>query len=143
MKYRRRFAELERLLVEYDEGYLVTNPGTPRLGDGGFSIGIGYPERNLVVSTAWDTVDWLDRLRKLLGVVAGIKKKELWCQLAVRALADTEDIRNFVQHFDANLQTLVEGNYPLTGTVFASFPCASGYYVRALSASAEHRRVFG
>jgi hypothetical protein len=133
---RRRFADLETALIEYDD-YQRERPhevDKPLL-DAGVCIDVGYAKRNDVVSAAWDVVDWADRLRKVLGATAGIKKNEPWFQLVTRALAVVEEVRHFLQHFDASLSTLVTGTYPIMGAVIASFRAPDGYYARILIAS--------
>jgi len=134
---RRRFSDLEAALIQYDELKKAKGDVPSSMShDGRVFFDAGYSKRNEIVSAAWDVIDWSDRLRKVLGVLAGIKKNEAWYQIAIRGVAAVEDIRHFVQHFDSNLTKLVEGSYPVMGTVIASFPCSDGYYARALLASA-------
>jgi hypothetical protein len=132
----RRFIQLELALVEYDEFERAKASESPQpLHDRGVIIDCGYPKRNDIVSTAWDIVDWTERLRKVFGCLTGVKKSSPWYQATFRALANVEDIRNFAQHLDGSIKKLVDGTYPLMGTLMASFPALDGgYYVRILMA---------
>ena len=53
-----------------------------------------------IISLGWDMIDWSERLRKLLHVGRGFKKKDEWCQSILNDLGDLEEVRHFIQHFD-------------------------------------------
>lgn len=98
------------------------------------------------MASAWDIVDWADRLRKVFGGIAGIKKKEKWYSLARDALQEVSDIRNFIQHYDKEIYSFVKGSYPLMGAVFACFPHqGQGFHTRLIVStplkSAYHKEV--
>jgi hypothetical protein len=59
-----------------------------------------YVSPDHIVSLGWDMVDWCEKLRKLLEVGRGFKKKDEWCKNILSDLDDLKDVRNFMQHFD-------------------------------------------
>lgn len=59
-----------------------------------------YVSPDHIVSLGWDMIDWSERLRKLLHMGRGFKKKDEWCQSILTDLKDLEDVRHFIQHFD-------------------------------------------
>lgn len=63
----------------------------------------------------WNIVDSSHRLRCILEKTPGIKKKESWFQIITRKLRETEKIRNFIQHYNREIDTLIEKVYPLLG----------------------------
>jgi len=126
----RRFVALESALLAYDFD-CRRDPKENVAHDRGVSFDMGYAKRNDIVSTAWDIVDWLDRLRRVLGVIAGVKK-EAWYKLLMKSLAEVEDVRHHLQHFDKRLEELVGGSYPLMGALIASFPATPGRYTKFL-----------
>lgn len=87
----------------------------------------GYPHGNYMVSLAWDIVDWYDRLRKIAGVKAGIKRKDEWFRQLEATLETTKDVRNFLQHYDSEINTFVLESYPLMGSISAHFPTKDGW----------------
>lgn len=56
-----------------------------------------------VLSLGWDIIDWSEKLRKLLGAARGIKKKDLWFKSIEEKLNKLKEVRDFIQHFDSNL----------------------------------------
>ena len=91
-----------------------------------------------IISTAWDLIDWVERLRKLLGKGAGIKKKEEWYQVAMRVLAPAEDLRHFLQHFDNSVEECLDKNVSVFGSVSAY--CAEGDGYGVVIASSDWER---
>lgn len=79
-------------------------------------------DQSIGVSLAWDIIDWSDRLRKLLGNGAGLKKKEDWYVEIISHLESVEDARHFIQHFDRSLNANLAESKPPLGHVSALFP---------------------
>lgn len=66
-----RFRKLESLLMEFHTSEAVKK----ELGARQVTIDMRYEKRNGIVAIAWDLIDWLERSRKIFGVVTGIPKK--------------------------------------------------------------------
>lgn len=118
------------MLLEYDRAQRDQGETTAEQHRS-VTLDIGYKKRDEVVGAAWDIVDWLDRLRCLLRVLAGVKR-DAWYRLFMRALAPVEEVRNFAQHFDREIAGLVKGTFPVFGAVIATFPVEGGCYTRAV-----------
>ncbi len=120
----RRYTELVAMLHDYrkskEQDGKIEEPRQ-------VTMDIGYPRGNYMVSLAWDIVDWCDRLRKIAGVKAGIKRRDEWFQQLEATLETTKDIRNFLQHYDSEVNTFVLGSYPLMGSISAHFPIEDGW----------------
>lgn len=69
------------------------------------------------VSLAWDFIDWSDRIRKLLGHGAGLKKRDPWFKEFKAVLNEVEEARHFIQHFDKSINTYLEESIPPLGYV--------------------------
>lgn len=138
----RRYVELERMFIEYD---VVKVRSQGALAHRKCVIDIGYEHGNHMVSLAWDLVDWCDKLRRVLGSPAGLEKKLDWYKRLVKILRNTEDMRHFLQHYNAELERFVVGSFPLMGTVYACFQSSDGLYTRVIPstpiASAYHEDV--
>ena len=76
-----------------------------------------YVSPNHVVSLGWDMIDWSERLRKLLHVGRGFKKKDVWCQSILNDLKDLEDVRHFTQHFDREVGKSDQSYLDLMGSL--------------------------
>ena len=122
----RRFAGLEDLLLAYDRLKRSEEDGPTQTKDRQVALDMGYERGNDLVSAAWDVVDWIDRLRKVLGAVAGVKRKEDWYRETMKAVGCAKQMRDFFQHYDRSLTTFVDGGYPLMGSVVCSFPADNG-----------------
>jgi hypothetical protein len=137
----RRYKELVNMLHEYNQDK-EKRDGISKADQ--FSVDIGYRHGNYMVSLGWDIVDWCDRLRKMLGVIAGIKRKEEWYLQFKVELKIVEDIRNFLQHYDKETNNFVLESYPLMGAIYAYFPAQNGWYARLIPstplASIYHER---
>lgn len=57
-----------------------------------------------ILALGWDVIDWAEKLRKLLNVGRGLKKKENWFKEIDKALLSLKDVRNFIQHFDQEIK---------------------------------------
>jgi hypothetical protein len=99
------------------------------------------PEPEDVIGAAWDVIDWVERLRKLLHKGAGIKKKEAWYQAAIRKLEPAEEIRCFLQHFDTGIEECLRSQLSVFGYVAACrvAPDASGW--EFLVANSDRERL--
>ncbi|WP_462154579.1 hypothetical protein [Pseudoalteromonas piscicida] len=62
-----------------------------------------YPTQ--ILGLGWDIIDWAEKLRKLLEVGRGIKKKDAWFKDIQSYLINLKDVRNFIQHFDKNVHS--------------------------------------
>lgn len=91
-------------------------------------------DKSIGVSIAWDIIDWSDRLRKLLGFGAGLKKKEGWYIEICSHLGCVEDARNFIQHFDRSINANLGASIPPLGHVTALIPVARGFEVKVMNA---------
>ncbi|WP_028875668.1 hypothetical protein [Teredinibacter turnerae] len=91
-------------------------------------------DQSVGVSLAWDIVDWSERLRKLLGFGAGLKKKDVWYTEILSHLDYVEDVRHFIQHFDRSINTNLEASIPPLGHVTALIPSDRGYNVKIMNA---------
>lgn len=121
-----RFKSLESLLMEFDS---TKN----NLGSRQFSIDIGYKKRNEIVSLAWDIVDWLERARKIFGVISGIPKNNNHYSSIMKLLEPAERFRQILQHYDSEvIKRAVEGMYPVMGGVIATFRRGESWYGRIL-----------
>lgn len=118
------FERLRALLIEFDsKGRGLASDEWKAGGQCVASIDVEYPRRNEIVGLAWDLIDWLDRVRKLLHVLAGVKREQQpWYRSAVRVLDQVEEMRHALQHFDRQMKQFIEGQYPLHGSVAATFP---------------------
>jgi hypothetical protein len=89
------------------------------------------PKDDEVIATTWDFIDWVERLRKLLGYGAGLKKKEQWYKTLVAELGPIEHLRNFTQHMDGSLSECINSKTPLQGIVsaYCQFEGMKGYTV--------------
>lgn len=126
-----RYAVLETMLLDYDAFQKSSAPAP--LSDRLVCMDITYPKRNnSVVGAAWDIIDWMERLRKVLSVSAGIKKNDDWYRAIMSDLPQVEEVRHFLQHFDCQIGKLVDGSYPLMGSVIARYPLENGSYTRIL-----------
>lgn len=94
-----------------------------------FTIRFESKKVNSVVGKCWELIDWIDRLRKLLGYAAGLKKREDWYKNLVRALESIKHVRHFIQHFDGELNKYVASSFPLMGSIIAFFPANDGVYM--------------
>lgn len=63
----------------------------------------------------WNIIDSCHRLRCIIEKTPGIKKRESWFQITVRKLKGTEDIRHFIQHYDREIDNLIDQVKPLLG----------------------------
>lgn len=118
------YRTLRELLVEYDSESAGLEDAQSLAGGEGVAclIDLAYPKRNEIVGLAWDLVDWLDRLRKLVRIIGGVKREQqAWYRLAMRLLANVEDVRHTLQHFDERMGEFVKGTFPLHGSVTGTF----------------------
>lgn len=69
---------------------------------------------------SWELVDWLERTRKILGLGAGLKKRDPAFQLAERSLREAEDLRHILQHLDQFLARSKETDTAPLGWVSAN-----------------------
>lgn len=122
----RRYNELTTMLQTYNR----SKEGSVKVSQ--VTIDISYPHGNYIVSLAWDIVDWCDRLRKILGAIAGVRRKENWYQQLVTSLEATAEVRHFLQHYNREIKNFVAGSYPLMGSVSACFPLESGWHTRCI-----------
>ncbi|MEC8485364.1 MAG: hypothetical protein VXY99_16225, partial [Pseudomonadota bacterium] len=61
----------------------------------------GYrSDTSQMLALGWDILDWAVKLRKLLLVGRGIKKSDYWFKAIITELDTLTDARNFIQHFD-------------------------------------------
>lgn len=56
-----------------------------------------------ILALGWDVIDWAEKLRKLLNVGRGLKKKDDWFKEIDTILSSLKGIRNFIQHFDKEI----------------------------------------
>jgi len=63
----------------------------------------------------WNIIDSSHRLRCIVEKTPGLKKKAIWFQLTVRKLKETEDLRNFIQHYNQEIDNLINNVQPLLG----------------------------
>lgn len=126
----RRYEVLESELLQYDE--FKRRIGSEKPKPGSMSLDMGYQHGNSLVAQAWDLVDWIERLRKIMGKVSGVKKNAPWLRNLVKGLKPTEELRHFIQHFDRSLSVILDGSYPLMGSLIAFFSCKGQPYVRVL-----------
>lgn len=77
------------------------------------------PEENseAVMSKVWGLIDNYYRLYKILNKTPGIKKKLPWFQVFTKKLQTLEDIRNFHQHIDNELDNILDKNKPILGHI--------------------------
>ena len=90
--------------------------------------------QSIGVSLAWDIVDWCERLRKLLGLGAGLKKKEQWYVDVFSHLECVEEARHFIQHFDKSINSNLEEAVPPLGHVTALMLSNGGFDVKIMNA---------
>lgn len=124
-----RMRTLAEMLVEYDE---KRRKAGAAIRGGQTNLDIGYERGNEIVGLAWDVVDWMDRLRKIMAGVSGVKKNTRWYRNIVESLKHAESLRNLFQHFDSSLKMFVTGTYPVMGSLAAAYPSDTGPYVRVL-----------
>jgi hypothetical protein len=91
-------------------------------------------DQSIGVSLAWDVIDWSERLRKLLGFGAGLKKKEQWYTDIFSHLEKVEEARHFIQHFDKSINSNLDDSLPPLGYVMALIPSDSGFEVKIMNA---------
>lgn len=72
-----------------------------------------------IIACCWDIIDWTERLRKLLGYGAGIKKKEDWFKALMKAVAPAEEIRHTLQHLDGHMEYCLKESLPTVGHLVA------------------------
>jgi hypothetical protein len=129
---RLRYAALSDQLVEYDRSAEGRQAQVDSPEERKAYFDMGYAKRHEVIGAAWDLVDWIERFRRLLGIVTGVPHKAAWLQRMRQISAQFEDVRHFAQHFDREVRQLVAGNYPLLGAVMATFPSKGGGYTRVM-----------
>lgn len=134
-----RYQELEKELLNYDACKRLEE-NSPHHGRS--TVDMGYERRNIIVSKAWDIVDWSERLRKVLGCIAGVKKKAGWYSEAVKALSEIAAIRNFIQHYDREIKSFIHGSYPLMGAVIACYPIDDSSHYTRIVLSTPLRSVY-
>lgn len=78
-----------------------------------------YEMANNLVYLVWELVDWLERIRRLLGLGVGFERKTVHYREAVLALKEAEDFRHKLQHFDKFISSSVGGDQSLLGSVTA------------------------
>lgn len=119
----------DQIESRYDliHAYLLKYPETPR--------------DEVVLGLAWDIIDWVERLRKLLGHGAGLKKKERWYKDAVARLAPAEVIRGQLQHFDRSIEFCLKNQLSVFGhlSAYVITPDHSGYFGVVAVANRERR----
>lgn len=126
---RRRFDRVKGLLLHFD----AEERASGELNDGNFQIGMKCAYRNEIVSTAWDTVDWLARARKLLGSISGISKKEASFKETMDALRPAAEYRDMLQHFDRDVvPTLEKRTFPVMGAILAGYSDGAKRYGRII-----------
>lgn len=76
-----------------------------------------YVSPDHIVSLGWDMVDWCEKLRKLLGLGRGFKKKDEWCKNILSDLDALKDVRNFMQHFDREVNKSNQSYLNLLGSL--------------------------
>ena len=69
----------------------------------------------LLMIDAWGIVDCFFRIKKILHVIPGVKKKEIWFQVFIRKISSVEDFRHYIQHLDQELPELVKNKNPIAG----------------------------
>lgn len=115
---KRRYLRIKNILLDYDKAESTKSSNS----EGDYSLSIDCPFRNEIVSTAWDTVDWIERARKTLGAIAGIPKKDSRYISIMDALKPASEYRHMLQHFDSDvIPTLVNKTFPLMGAVLAKY----------------------
>lgn len=134
---------LESLLLEYDALCLqqVENSNTePKAGN--LIINGHYGKAEELLGCAWNTIDWIERLRKVMGASVGIRQRDDWYQRVMAALKPANEVRNFLQHIDREQKTLAAGFYTAAGVLSAAFKLdTGGGYVRILvDARYRHRK---
>lgn len=115
----RKFEALQRRLRAFDEPLCkerrAVNPGE-------VSIHLADEIGNELVAEAWDVIDWIDRLRRIMGVMVGVPRKEMWYAQLMQSIARAEEPRHRFQHFDNTLSYIVKKTYPVMGALIAYFP---------------------
>lgn len=76
-----------------------------------------YLSPDHIISLGWDMIDWSEKLRKLLEVGRGFKKKDEWCKSILADLDDLKDVRNFIQHFDREVGKSDQSHLNLIGSL--------------------------
>lgn len=56
-----------------------------------------------ILSLGWDITDWAEKLRKLLGLGRGLRKRDEWFKSIIIELKPLENVRHIIQHFDRSL----------------------------------------
>lgn len=125
---------LEQLIHEYDQYRWKQVGKSQRQPQAGMLFVDGrYEKTEELLGFAWNTIDWIERLRKLLGASVGIKQRDEWYQTVMAALKPTTKVRNFLQHIDREQKTLAAGYYTVAGALSAAFKIDSGCYVRLIA----------
>lgn len=70
-----------------------------------------------LISLGWDMIDWSEKLRKLLEVGRGFKKKDDWCKRILAELEDLKNVRHFIQHFDGEVGRSEQSYLNLIGSL--------------------------
>jgi len=128
-----KFDTIETALIQVHKNNILK--GTAALHPRGCTIKHSSKTVNRIIANCWELVDWVDRLRKLLGYAAGLKKQEEWYKNLTRDLKSVTQIRHFIQHFDGELNKYVSGSFPLMGTILATFPVPDGVCMEILLSS--------
>lgn len=72
-----------------------------------------------VACMTWELVDWLDRTRKILGSLAGLKRKDPLRILAERSLQEMVEVRNILQHFNEHIIEAITADFAPLGSISA------------------------
>jgi hypothetical protein len=124
-----RFKSLESLLMEYHSAEIKKKPLDPHT----FSTDMGYEKRNDIVALAWDIIDWMERSRKIFGVITGIPKKNDFYSAIMKSLEPAERFRQVLQHYDSEvIKPAVTGMYPVMGAIIATFRSGNSWGGRIL-----------
>lgn len=93
-----------------------------------------------VLSCAWDIINWTERLRKLFGHGAGLKKKDKWYVSALLALKPAEELRHYIEHIDKSVEDSIKTGWPLIGVVnaYVSSPTIPNTYDIAIFGPSVH-----
>ena len=78
-----------------------------------------HNEDDEIIATAWDIVDWSERLRGLLSHATGIPSNDPWLNWFRRELEPIEKMRHIIQHLRGSLEACLEDKTALFGTVSA------------------------
>jgi len=125
-----KYSALQQELYSFDADSIKQNGKLPDNAATEINI-LGATESGIIVK-AWDVLDWLDRLRKVLGGLAGVPKGENWKQSLRKSLESAEKVRNKIQHFDVTLNEILRKTYPPMGALLAGFPSEGHLHMRIL-----------